>query len=85
MKEYLILKLEGDDPRSAKVVTVVQSEDEPEDILPQGFVGDGRYAIVDWTERVEGSLAPGPVALNAVEDRAAREKRDEASRRKEAQ
>lgn len=75
MKEYLILKMEGGDLRNATVAAVVQSEDEPEDVLPQGFLGEGRYAVLNWTERVEGDLTLGPVAVTAVEDKAAREKR----------
>ncbi len=68
MPEYLILKLEGDDPRAAKVAAHVVFEGDPKDALLQGFIGVGRYAIVDWGERIEGDLAPGPVEVASVED-----------------
>jgi len=70
--EYLILKLEGDDPRSAKVTSHVVHDGELADALPQGYEGDGRYAIVNWSERTEGDLTPGPVEVAAVEGRVER-------------
>lgn len=74
MPEYLILKLEGDGPRDIRGVTRVVSDEAPGDLLPQGFDGEGRYAVVDWSERVEADLGRGPVKATAVQDKAARQK-----------
>jgi hypothetical protein len=73
MTEFLILKLEGDDPRNAKVVAHVTFDGGPEEAIKQGYDGDGRYAIVSWNERLEANLAPGPAELSDVQDKAARE------------
>jgi len=70
MPQYLILKLEGGVPR--EIAAVVDSEDEPDKAIKQGFTGDGRYAILDWDERVEAELGLGPVKATGVEDRATR-------------
>lgn len=73
MPEYLILKLEGDSPCDAKITAHIVGEGEPAGLIKQGFDGDGRYAIVNWDERVEGDLALGPAEVSGVEDKAARE------------
>lgn len=72
MPEYLILKREGEDPLP-RTVAIISCDGGATDALPQGYQGDGRYVVVDWGERVEADLAPGPVEVNAVEDRAARD------------
>lgn len=73
MPEYLILKLSGDDPRNARIVSHVTYEgDDPSQVLAQGYAGDGRYALLNWTERVEGDLVPGPVEVAEVQDAATR-------------
>jgi hypothetical protein len=78
--EFLILKLEGDDPRNAQIVSYVTYEGEdPAEALAQGYAGDGRYALLSWSERVEGDLVPGPVEVAAVEDAAARTETAEAA------
>lgn len=69
MPEYLILKLEGDDPRDASIVTsVVSDEEDLTKVIKQGYTDDGRYAIVDWSERLESDLEQGPVKVKGVED-----------------
>lgn len=73
MPEYLILKLEGESPRDAQIISHVISDDEPHIAAKQGYTGDGRYAIVNWDERVECDLSPGAVRATGVQDRAKRE------------
>ena len=72
MPEYLILKLEGDDPRDATITAHIQFDGDPEDAIKQGFDGEGRYAIVDWTERLESGLVQGPVEVTDAETSEAR-------------
>lgn len=72
MTSYLILKLEADAPLP-KVVALVSSDGEAEEAIKQGFDGNSRYAILDWDERLEANLAPGPAELSDVQDKAARE------------
>ena len=79
MPEYLILKLEGDDPRSATITAHVQFDGEPKDAIKQGFDGEGRYAIVDWTERLESGLVQGPVEVTDPEDSGVRAEKAEAT------
>jgi len=71
--EYLILKLEGDSPRAATITAHIQFDGDPADAIKQGYEGEGRYAIVNWTERIEGELRQGPVELADVEDKKTRE------------
>jgi hypothetical protein len=85
MPEYLILKLEGDDPRDATLAAHVISDVEPDDtnglkgVIAQGFKSDGRYAILDWSARVEADLAVGPAQVSGVEDGKARAEAVEAA------
>lgn len=72
MPSFLILKLEGDDPCNAKIVALVNVDGEAADAVKQGYVGDGRYAVLDFDERVECDLAPGAVEVADVEDKATR-------------
>lgn len=76
MPDYLIFKLPPADAldTSPQLVQHIYSELPPEEAIKQGYEGDGRYAIVDWDERLEADLAPGDVAVSAKQDRAAREK-----------
>lgn len=85
MPEYLILKLEGGDPRNAEITAHVIADGEPVAVLPQGFKSDGRYAIVDWSERVEADLALGPAQVSDVEDGQARSEAVEAAEAAEAE
>lgn len=77
MPEYLILKLQGDDPRNATITAHVQFDGGPEDAIKQGFDGEGRYAIVDWSERLESGLVQGPVEVTDPEDSEVRAKKAE--------
>ena len=77
MPQFLILKQEDDDWANAQIVALVSADGEAGDVVRQGYVGDGRYAVLDFDERVECDLVPGPVEVAAVADKAAREEAQE--------
>jgi hypothetical protein len=85
MTEFLILKLEGDNPRDAQITAFVEFDGEPEDAIKQGFDGEGRYVIVNWSERLESGLAHGPVEVTDPENSEVRAERAEAAQREEAE
>lgn len=86
MPDYLIFKLPpADQPGAVPQLTQhIFSDLPPEEAIKQGFEGDGRYAIVDWDERLEADLAPGDVAVKGKEDRKAREKARAKAEKEEA-
>lgn len=63
MHEFLIIRLsDSGDPREAVVAQYVATGSA--DIAAaarQGYIGDGRYAVLDWAARTEFDLYPGPI------------------------
>lgn len=63
MPAYLIVRLPASgDPRDAAVTQYVADAPDAEHAAPQGYTGDGRYAVLDWDERAEFDLCPGPIS-----------------------
>lgn len=84
MAQYLILKLEGEDPCDAAITAHVISDGDAVDAMPQGFAGPGRYVALNWDDRLEGDLVHGPVQVVGVEDRPTREMAAERREEEEA-
>ena len=85
MPDYLIFQLPAEEsPDLPQLVAHIFSEEKPEIAIKQGYTGEGRYAIVDWDERLEADLAPGTLSVSGKQDRAARDKaREKAEARAE--